>query len=179
MSEMKSTTGDAARKHGRGTGISHPVDIHVGKRIRMRRLLLGLNQPTLAKALGLTFQQVQKYERGTNRVSALRLSVIAETLRAPSYSFEDLPTPNAKVSAADKVRRDRQELPETLELVHLLRDTGPRCPPPVPRNAKGGQEQEVKMPNKRSSILRSLPRSSVATEPRTRSRQDREPVGFL
>ena len=63
----------AAPKYGRGTGIPNPIDVHVGKRVRMRRLLLGMNQETLANALGLTFQQVQKYEGGANRVSASRL----------------------------------------------------------------------------------------------------------
>jgi transcriptional regulator with XRE-family HTH domain len=120
VSGTKVTTGHTARQYGRGTGIPHPVDIHVGKRIRMRRLLLGMNQETLAKALGLTFQQVQKYESGATRVSASRLSVIAETLHAPiSYFFEDFPTTNVNVSAEDKVRRDRLELPETLALIHL------------------------------------------------------------
>jgi len=116
----KSTAARAASKFGRGTGIPNPIDIHVGKRIRIRRALLGVSQKTLANALGLTFQQVQKYESGTNRVSASRLSAIAGILRAPiSYFFEDFPTTNAKVSAADTARREQLEMPETLELVHL------------------------------------------------------------
>jgi hypothetical protein len=53
---------------GRGTGVPHPIDIHVGKRVRMRRLLMGMTQEALANALELTFQQVQKYELGYNRV---------------------------------------------------------------------------------------------------------------
>jgi hypothetical protein len=61
----RSETGAAeaipAPKYGRGTGVPNPIDVHVGGRIRMRRLLLGMNQETLANALGLTFQQVQKY----------------------------------------------------------------------------------------------------------------------
>jgi ribosome-binding protein aMBF1 (putative translation factor) len=70
-------------KYGRGTGVPNPIDVHVGGRIRMRRLLLGMNQETLANALGLTFQQVQKYEGGANRVSASRLSAMAEILGVP------------------------------------------------------------------------------------------------
>ena len=78
-------------KYGRGTGIPNPIDVHVGGRVRMRRLLLGMNQETLANALGLTFQQVQKYEGGANRVSASRLSAMAEILGVPiSYFFGDL-----------------------------------------------------------------------------------------
>jgi len=80
-----------APKYGRGTGVPNPIDVHVGNRIRMRRLLLGMNQETLANALGLTFQQVQKYEGGANRVSASRLSAMAEILGVPiSYFFGDL-----------------------------------------------------------------------------------------
>jgi transcriptional regulator with XRE-family HTH domain len=58
----------------------HPIDLHVGSRIRMRRALLGMTQQRLADALDLTFQQVQKYEKGTNRVSASRLQQIATLL---------------------------------------------------------------------------------------------------
>lgn len=67
----------------------NPVDIHVGRRIRMRRLWFEMTQVTLAKALGITLQEVQKYEKGTNRVAATRLQAIAEVLDvAPSYFFE-------------------------------------------------------------------------------------------
>ena len=108
-------------EYGRGTGIPNPIDVHVGKRIRMRRLLLGMNQETLAGALGLTFQQVQKYEHGANRVSASRLSEIAEVLSAPiSYFFGDLPSvADAEVSAEDMVWREQLEQPETIGLVRF------------------------------------------------------------
>jgi transcriptional regulator with XRE-family HTH domain len=116
----KSATRRTALRYGRGTGIPDPVDIHVGKRVRIRRLFLGMNQETLAKALGLTFQQVQKYEGGANRVSASRLSAMAEILDAPiSYFFADLPVPNVKVSAEDKAVREQLEQPESIELVRL------------------------------------------------------------
>jgi len=69
----------------------NPVDLHVGARIRMRRKLLGVSQERLADQLGLTFQQVQKYERGANRVSASKLYEIARALEAPvAYFFEGL-----------------------------------------------------------------------------------------
>jgi transcriptional regulator with XRE-family HTH domain len=69
-----------------------PVDVHVGKRVRLRRTLLGMSQQELGEALGLTFQQVQKYERGTNRVSSSRLYRLAGSLDVPiSYFFEDMP----------------------------------------------------------------------------------------
>jgi transcriptional regulator with XRE-family HTH domain len=70
---------------------AHPTDIHVGARIRLRRKGLGVSQQQLADSLGLTFQQVQKYERGANRVSASKLQAIAKTLQTPiSYFFQGL-----------------------------------------------------------------------------------------
>jgi len=72
-----------------------PVDRHVGQRIRARRKMIGLSQSTLADALGLTFQQVQKYENGANRVSASKLYETARCLDVPvSYFFEGLPDPS-------------------------------------------------------------------------------------
>ena len=74
----------------------NPVDLHVGGRVRMRRKMLGVSQERLADALGLTFQQVQKYERGANRVSASKLYEIARFLSAPiSYFFEGLSDPTS------------------------------------------------------------------------------------
>ncbi len=74
------------------TGQPHPIDIHVGSRVRMRRVLLGMSQEELGRNLGLTFQQVQKYEKGTNRVSASRLAQIAEILGVtPMFFFDALP----------------------------------------------------------------------------------------
>jgi transcriptional regulator with XRE-family HTH domain len=70
----------------------NPVDIHVGSRVRMRRLMLDLSQTRLAKALGVTFQQVQKYEKGTNRISASRLLQMSLILQVPiPFFFEGLP----------------------------------------------------------------------------------------
>ena len=72
----------------------NPVDLHVGARIRMRRKILGVSQERLADDLGLTFQQVQKYERGANRVSASKLYEIAKSLQSSvSYFFEGLADP--------------------------------------------------------------------------------------
>ena len=69
-----------------------PTDKHVGKRVRMRRLMLDLSQTELADALGITFQQVQKYEKGANRISASRLQHISNVLQVPiPFFFEGLP----------------------------------------------------------------------------------------
>jgi|SRR5215510_13194353 len=73
-------------------GKRNPTDRHVGSRIRMRRLILGMSQSALGDALGLTFQQVQKYEKGTNRVGSSRLQQISEILGVPvPHFFEGLP----------------------------------------------------------------------------------------
>ena len=71
-----------------------PIDVHVGTRIRLRRTLMGLSQERLGEALGLTFQQVQKYERGVNRVGASRLFDLSRVLDVPiSFFFDDMPEP--------------------------------------------------------------------------------------
>ena len=73
---------------------ANPIDVHVGDRVRRRRRALGVSQEQLADKLGLTFQQVQKYERGANRVSASKLYQIACALQASiAYFFEGLPDP--------------------------------------------------------------------------------------
>lgn len=67
----------------------NPIDRHVGSRVRMRRILLGMSQEKLGEALGLTFQQIQKYEKGTNRIGASRLQQISRTLNVPPAFFFD------------------------------------------------------------------------------------------
>ncbi len=70
----------------------NPIDIHVGSRIRLRRNILGMSQEKLGESLGITFQQIQKYEKGTNRVGASRLQAIAGILQVPvAFFFEDAP----------------------------------------------------------------------------------------
>ena len=72
-------------------GIPNPVDIHVGSRVRLRRTLLGLSQEKLGEAVGLTFQQIQKYERGANRIGASRLFEFSRILDVPvSFFFDDM-----------------------------------------------------------------------------------------
>jgi transcriptional regulator with XRE-family HTH domain len=72
---------------------SHPVDVHVGLRMRQRRALLGMSQTVLGNSVGLTFQQVQKYERGSNRMGSSRLYEFAKVLDVPvSYFFDEMPS---------------------------------------------------------------------------------------
>jgi transcriptional regulator with XRE-family HTH domain len=116
LSEIK-PAGDLPR-YGRGTGVAHPIDIHVGKRIRMRRLFLGMTQETLANQLGLTFQQVHKYESAANRIGASRLAAIADILGVPiSFFFADLG--DVSRTLEEHETRERLERPETIELVRL------------------------------------------------------------
>jgi len=71
----------------------NPIDIHVGSRVRLRRMMLGMSQEKLGEALGITFQQIQKYEKGTNRIGASRLQNISTVLSVPvAFFFEDAPT---------------------------------------------------------------------------------------
>ncbi|MBA5724105.1 helix-turn-helix domain-containing protein [Candidatus Liberibacter sp.] len=73
----------------------NPIDINVGKRIRLRRTMLGMSQEKLGEGLGITFQQVQKYEKGTNRVGASRLQSISDVLNVPvSFFFDAAPLVN-------------------------------------------------------------------------------------
>ena len=92
MSQAEQTTMVSPTRGKRGR--SNPVDAHVGSRVRMRRTLLGLSQEKLGEALSLTFQQVQKYERGANRIGASRLYQISKVLEVPvSFFFEEMTEP--------------------------------------------------------------------------------------
>lgn len=109
--------GGSKGEYGRGTGVPDPVDLHVGARVRARRLLIGMNQETLANRLGLTFQQVQKYEGGANRVSASRLAEIAEILGVTvDYFFQGLQEPGASADG-DQGIRERLQRPEAIDLI--------------------------------------------------------------
>src|SRR4051794_24936681 len=102
----------------------NPVDLHVGARIRMRRKILGISQERLADDLGLTFQQVQKYERGANRVSASKLYEIARSLQTPvAFFFEGLSDPTqigADYAAPDAFVHDFLMTSEGLELAAVF-----------------------------------------------------------
>ncbi|MFD2235400.1 helix-turn-helix domain-containing protein [Phaeospirillum tilakii] len=95
--------------HGRTrSGRPNPIDVHVGERLRLRRMLLGLSQEALAGQLGLTFQQIQKYESGTNRIGASRLYDLARVLEvAVDYFYEEMPP---QVSAASPRHLTRAEI---------------------------------------------------------------------
>lgn len=103
-------TGMAVKRNtrGRGRGRSedgspNPVDVHVGGRIRLRRTLLGFSQEKLGERIGLTFQQIQKYERGANRVGASRLYDLAHVLEVPvGFFFDDMPAEVREASPAER-----------------------------------------------------------------------------
>ena len=95
---------------------ANPVDVHVGARVRLRRTLLGMSQEKLGQAIGLTFQQVQKYERGTNRIGASRLHELARVLDVPvAFFFEDLNLGDAASAGVDGERKGPRGLSEAAE----------------------------------------------------------------
>jgi transcriptional regulator with XRE-family HTH domain len=120
---------DQVEKNFRVTN-NNAIDMHVGKRIRLRRTLLGMSQEQLGSELDITFQQVQKYERGANRVSASRLWDISQILDSPiNYSFDDMSENTMRssprrvsrgaddVDLSDEQTKDPMARRETLELV--------------------------------------------------------------
>jgi len=98
--------------------MTHPVDVHVGKRIRHRRWLVGMTQQQLAERVGIKFQQIQKYETGANRVSASRLWDISDALEAPvSFFFEGIEVDAHESTLSDAVPADLLGDKEALDLV--------------------------------------------------------------
>jgi len=120
------------------TRFPNPVDLHVGARIRLRRRMQGVSQEKLADALGLTFQQVQKYERGANRVSASKLYEIAAALRAPvSYFFDGLADPTGDEG------RDPSPSEEGLVHAFLMTTEGLELAKLFPRIGRGPVRRRV------------------------------------
>ncbi|HCQ71261.1 MAG: transcriptional regulator [Alphaproteobacteria bacterium] len=109
-------------------GLPDKIDVHVGNRLRVRRTLLGLSQEKLAGAIGLTFQQVQKYERGLNRISAGRLYQFSRILDIPvSYFYENINQSNSSNLGLSDNDQDNfhydgsEDLMENKETIDLLR----------------------------------------------------------
>ena len=104
--------------------VPDPIDVHVGSRVRLRRTLLGMSQSKLGDALGLTFQQIQKYEKGSNRIGSSRLYRLSKILDVPvAFFFEELPSDvsagaqSAVESTEGSFEQNRLVRRETLELV--------------------------------------------------------------
>ncbi len=119
------------RRKRRATSIEgpDPIDIHVGRRVRLRRTLMGMSQEKLGEAIGLTFQQVQKYERGANRISASVLYRISNALNVPvSFFFDDMASP-AEAAPFSHTEDDYSTRRESLELIRYYYD----APEPVRR----------------------------------------------
>jgi len=116
----------AAHRNRRSTSpreAASPIDIHVGARIRLRRVLLNMSQAVFADHLGVTFQQVQKYESGHNRISASRMFMAAKALGVePGWFYEGLPSNNNALAPSDPMAS-----PEAIRLVTAIR----RHPPEV------------------------------------------------
>jgi len=99
----------------------NPIDTHVGSRVRLRRMMFGMSQEKLGERLGITFQQIQKYEKGTNRIGASRLQAIARVLSVPvSFFFEDAPG-NAPVGGEQGFDGEASTVMEFLSTAEGLR----------------------------------------------------------
>lgn len=102
--------------------MKHPVDVHVGKRIRHRRWMVGMTQQQLAEKVGIKFQQIQKYETGMNRVSASRLWDISEALSVPvSYFFEGMDRAEGADSASEVAGTPPGDILSDKEALELIR----------------------------------------------------------
>jgi len=109
---------EAGGIEGKGLPMPHPVDVHVGKRIRHRRWLVGMTQQQLAESVGIKFQQIQKYETGANRVSASRLWDIADALDVEvSFFFEGLDQESENKEGGDMIPADLLGDKEALDLI--------------------------------------------------------------
>ena len=116
----------------------HSIDVMVGKRVRLRRLQLSFSQTDLATKLGLTFQQVQKYEKGTNRISCSRLYEIAAILKVPiTFFFSDKEDGRAEVRVAEQL--EPNQLKDGLRLITAF-----------------GQIEDVKMRRKLLALVESM-----------------------
>ena len=108
-----------SRKGSRGrtpSGQPNPIDVHVGGRVRLRRTLLGMSQEKLGEALGLTFQQVQKYERGANRIGSSRLFDLSRVLDVPvSFFFDDMADEIKLQTPSQLIGVELDEAPATYE----------------------------------------------------------------
>jgi transcriptional regulator with XRE-family HTH domain len=130
-----------------------PIDVHVGERLRLRRTLLRMSQEKLATALGLTFQQVQKYERAANRISASRLYQLCRVLKVPiSFFFEEMdaegrkagPFASRKAAPSAPVQDDLLRQPDTIELVEAYYQIGsPRLRARLLEFARGLADNEA------------------------------------
>jgi transcriptional regulator with XRE-family HTH domain len=92
MAKDSTATDDLGAPDGKGSRRANPVDLHVGSRVRFRRMLIGMSQEKLGESLGLTFQQIQKYEKGVNRIGASRLYELGKALGVSvAFFYEDAP----------------------------------------------------------------------------------------
>jgi transcriptional regulator with XRE-family HTH domain len=115
---------DLEKESDNMASVPNPIDVHVGSRVRLRPTFLGLSQEKLGEAVGLTFQQIQKYEKGMNRIGSSRLYQFSQILDVPvSFFFEDMPShvaeaqPGRVAAKESDFERDPLAKRETLELV--------------------------------------------------------------
>ena len=159
---------------------TNPIDRHVGSRVRMQRMMLGMSQEKLGEAIGLTFQQVQKYEKGTNRISASRLQHIAHVLNVPVAFFFDGapgrgPARDLRWSRACTATGLRHRLPRHIERARAHasihadrgRDAKAQHHPPGGGDHRGPQPLTARSVNKqpRTNVLAPVPIRSPGPGP--------------
>jgi transcriptional regulator with XRE-family HTH domain len=129
------------RRRRRKSDKPNPIDVHVGTRVRLRRTLLGMSQEKLGDALGLTFQQVQKYERGANRIGASRLYDLSRVLDVPvSFFFDDIKAETVEASQGEPGGRD-DAARDARAGARLLPHPRHADPPPTVRSHQGDRQR--------------------------------------
>ena len=124
--------------------MTNDIDLHVGKRLRRRRRLLGLTQQQLAESVGIRFQQIQKYECGANRVSASRLFELAEALDVPvQYFYEGLSQRDEAANEGSQLAADVLSQKETVDLIRAYYRLGERPRKRLLELAKSLEPEEV------------------------------------
>ena len=126
QSPSRKTKSTSNQQPDKSIGTPHPVDIHVGGRVRLQRTLLGLSQEKLGEAVGLTFQQIQKYERGANRIGASRLHEFSVILEVPvTFFFDGVGTDQSsswpQVGKGNKNQANQEDYLQKRETLELVR----------------------------------------------------------
>lgn len=117
-----------------------PADVHVGSRVRLRRQMLGMSQEKLGERLGITFQQIQKYEKGSNRIGASRLLDIANILKVQTTFFFEGLEQTGDLSAADSALMRATHVPGAIDLLRNFEKLGPKGRKALLMSAEGMAE---------------------------------------
>ena len=141
----------------KGSRRPNPIDVHVGSRVRFRRMLLGMSQEKLGEKLGLTFQQIQKYEKGINRIGASRLFDLAQVLGVPvQFFYEEAPDRRAGALLPPGLPRSRPRTRSSSSCAAATGSSSTRrsCASPTPRRAARSSTSSAASPARRPTTTR-------------------------